>query len=410
MEKNNSIGKSTDEHVGENKCTENIMPNESAAEETVTEGQLCESENVSANMKTEGSQESADDIPEEVCTEDAENLKSESNSENAVEKKVCPKCGTEIGNGSLFCPNCGLKIDVITEPNEAIAAFNKNLENKKEKNKKLIITVISAVVAVAALLVALFFPTETRKTVRDYKSRTKAAIVTLEASESVSKETYDAIQDLYVEYTGFEEKIQRKTRMENKLYTAVAQSFDGYVKTLSASYSEDNLNELEELEDCYDTYPQEIKDQITEYDGITATVESYIRKRTQNIVSTICSYKNYDVDTMKSLFQTHKQYMTNDEIKKCVSNYRTWAAYNMASNYLKSCMKYPSTYSEVSGTAGTIHYDSDGGYYWAFETITAKAMNGFGYYNTTKYTVYISFTAPANNMSITKTITRYVFD
>ena len=70
---------------------------------------------------------------------------------------TCNKCGTVLEEGQEFCPKCGQKVGLAVDSNvsSAINQFNAGVE--KKNNKKKILPIILAVVAIAIIAVYLIF-------------------------------------------------------------------------------------------------------------------------------------------------------------------------------------------------------------------------------------------------------------
>lgn len=52
----------------------------------------------------------------------------------AVQKRVCPKCQSDVGDGFWFCPKCAHKLDIKTDGNESVSNKEKDTVNPKQTN------------------------------------------------------------------------------------------------------------------------------------------------------------------------------------------------------------------------------------------------------------------------------------
>jgi RNA polymerase subunit RPABC4/transcription elongation factor Spt4 len=73
---------------------------------------------------------------------------------NTPKKNVCSKCGTELKEGQEFCSNCGQKagVEIPADVNAAINQFNTGVQQTAEKKKKTPLIIGVAVVAVLAIV------------------------------------------------------------------------------------------------------------------------------------------------------------------------------------------------------------------------------------------------------------------
>ncbi len=79
----------------------------------------------------------------------------DANSEKAISRIYCAKCGAELKTGQVFCPTCGHKVGAPLEEQEVSSEEQKDAP-KKGNGKKIAIVVLIALLAVAACAVFYF--------------------------------------------------------------------------------------------------------------------------------------------------------------------------------------------------------------------------------------------------------------
>ena len=77
-----------------------------------------------------------------------------------VKKNVCGKCRAELQDGQKFCPKCGQKVGFVVDGsvNSAILQFNADINKTNEKKKKIqiIIGIVAGVVVLVGVLIFVF--------------------------------------------------------------------------------------------------------------------------------------------------------------------------------------------------------------------------------------------------------------
>lgn len=87
----------------------------------------------------------------------------------------CQKCGTPVAKGTLFCPNCGAKVESTPEttqtnnaPPPEYSTANQQVKPNQKKNILAVLCVVIAFLLLLILLVALMRGNDAKKVTKDY--------------------------------------------------------------------------------------------------------------------------------------------------------------------------------------------------------------------------------------------------
>lgn len=193
-----------------------------------------------------------------------------------IKKNVCSRCGYELQEGQEFCPNCGQKLDVPVDAalNATIAQFNTGIKKKKKKIKIILPIILVIVLAVAGVGGYFVYSNIQQKKMEEaiaaYKQDARDFCMDVAESGSNMEKIGNAIQSAWSAYISN----SRYGTMYNGTYiysidSAVAAAQDEQSSAISSVRSNDSkiksmYKSLLVVPDTEDQELQEIKDAVKE--------------------------------------------------------------------------------------------------------------------------------------------------
>ena len=152
---------------------------------------------------------------------------------------ICPNCNNQNTDGSLFCGNCGTKLNVVNTPvvNNNVTNNKKNISLDLNKNQKLIIVSLLSVLVILLLVAALFVSgngfvngKESTRTIMIYLDGTNlesdAGIASAEL-EAIKPSTLNLNKTTVLVYTGGTLKWYNYVKNdENAIYKLTSNGFE----------------------------------------------------------------------------------------------------------------------------------------------------------------------------------------
>lgn len=193
----------------------------------------------------------------------------------SIKKNVCSRCGNELKEGQEFCPNCGQKLDVMADAglNSTIAQFNTGIEKKKKIRIVLpiLLVIVLAVAGVGGYVVySNIQQKKMEEAIAAYKQDAKDFCMDVAEAGSDMEKIGNAIQSAWGAYIS---NSRYGTRYNgtyvNSVDSAVAAAQDEQSTVISRVRSNNSkiqsqYKSLLVLPDTEDQELQEIKDAVKE--------------------------------------------------------------------------------------------------------------------------------------------------